>query len=179
MTNFRNHRRFTTTKHCYAIMDIERVLTRIQCHRVATNVHVADITTGRKYTFELMYNGVDYDAGDQDNHQYIFRFQRMGIAYQDPDNDLAFVVHTRHPSRLRKVKSVKQLCRLIDTFMEAYIEPQFQKFALGDSFVSRTHYHTEALKYIRAWRRPVLHNDLLHMDYRHGNEQESITNAWV
>lgn len=177
MTNFRNHRRFTTTKHCYAIMDIGRVLTRIQCHRVATNVHVADITTGRKYTFELMYNGTDWDTGE---HRYIFRFQRMGITYHDPDHDLGFVVRDRHPSRLRKVKSVKQLCRLIDTFMEEYIEPQFRRFALGDSWFGEAYIEpAKALKYVRAWRRPVLHNDLLHMDYRHGDEQESITNAWV
>lgn len=175
MTNFRNDPRFTITKHCYAIANAGHVLSQITKFRECVNVHVADAINGRTYTLQLVYNGLERDPDIPGSHQYIFRFQRMTIGER---HDLAFIIRDRHPSRLRKVKSVKQLCRLIDNFMEEHIEPQFRTFVLGNSWFGQAYYNTKALKYVREYRQRVLRNSRLHLDYRDGDTQDSITNAW-
>lgn len=170
--NLRTLRTFTITKHGYSIVDAEGIVARISRPNISADVHVTDIKTGRKYTFELTYDGTELCYDRLQNivaHNYVLKYQNFGLDCCDRYERLRFRTGTFYPLRLRKVKSVKQLCRLIDAFMEHSIEQQLKAFTIGYQFVMYGRPRKHVIKSVRKYRKDVLHNRTFHADYRDGN----------
>lgn len=156
--NIQDIKHLTVTKHGYGIGYVGNVALDLLAGGWRIDVHVISLMTGQTFTFNLWH-----ECFRPTYHIYNFKYPRMvssesGSMRLEPRTDTIYRWDC-------SIVNTKGLCRLIDEFVEEYIESQFERFTHGNP-ERRGYSYVQDLRYIRKFRHSAIEYRHEHFDYR-------------
>lgn len=150
-------KRLVITKHGYGIAYADETINLIDAG-FRPDIQVISLMTAQTFTFNLWKVSLN-----PTHHMYNFKYPRV---VSSESGSLRLSVRTDTIYRWDcGVINIKGLCRLIDEFMEEYIESQFERFTHGNP-ERRGYSYIQDLRYIRNFRHSALEHRHKHFDYR-------------